>query len=529
MIARRERPHPGAQLTFTDADGWRVQTFITDQPDADVVDLERRHRAHARVEDRIRDAKDTGLGNLPFADWQRNEVWLELVLIGQALLAWLQRLTLHGDLAKASPKTIRYRLLHVAARLVRRARGLQIRLQRTWPWTRQLDAAFTRLRALPAGLGFADALAGAPAAGRQAAPVLLSRPDCVPGSVASELERLDPDRVVLLGGTAALGPAVARLAGCGVSVSVLARGLNQPWDVVHTPDGRAWISERSSARLLVREPGGALREVQRLPADPEGEGGLLGLAVSPDYERDGLLYAYLTSASDNRVVRFRPGGAVQAVVTGIPKARIHNGGRIAFGPDGMLYIGTGDAGRSELAQDRSALAGKILRVTRDGGVPADNPFGNAVWSYGHRNVQGLAFDASGALYATEFGPNRDDEINRIRRGGNYGWPLRTGRAGDPRFVDPILVRQPSEASWSGATFLRGGAIGAWEGDLFAAALRGQRLWRIRIRAGAVASAEALLTGQHGRLRQVRQAPDGSLWVLSGNGSDDRLLRIGPPS
>lgn len=149
-VARRERPHPGAQLTFTDADGWRVQVFVTDQPDGDVVDLERRHRAHARVEDRIRDAKDTGLANLPFADWHRNEVWLELVLVAQALLAWLQRLTLHGDLAKASPKTIRYRLLHVAARLVRRARGLQVRLQRTWPWTGELHAAFTRLRALPA-------------------------------------------------------------------------------------------------------------------------------------------------------------------------------------------------------------------------------------------------------------------------------------------------------------------------------------------------------------------------------------------
>ena len=149
-IARRERPHPGAQLTFTDADGWRVQVFVTDQPDADIVDLERRHRAHARVEDRIRDAKDTGLATLPFGDWQRNEVWLELVLIAQSLLAWLQRLCLDGDLAKATPKTLRYRLLHVAARLVVHARTLHVRLQRTWPWTPHLTAAFTRLRALPA-------------------------------------------------------------------------------------------------------------------------------------------------------------------------------------------------------------------------------------------------------------------------------------------------------------------------------------------------------------------------------------------
>ncbi len=149
-IARRERPHPGAQLTFTDADGWRIQVFITDQPDADIVELERRHRAHARVEDRIRDGKDTGLAGLPFADWQRNEVWLELVLIAQALLAWLQRLCLDDALAKASPKTLRYRLLHVAARLVVHARRLHVRLQRTWPWTDRLVAAFTRLRSLPA-------------------------------------------------------------------------------------------------------------------------------------------------------------------------------------------------------------------------------------------------------------------------------------------------------------------------------------------------------------------------------------------
>jgi hypothetical protein len=147
-IARRERPHPGAQLTFTDAEGWRIQVFITDQPDADIVELERRHRAHARVEDRIRDAKDTGLGNLPFVDWQRNEVWLELVMLAQALLVWLHRLCLDDDLAKATPKTIRYRILHVAARLVVRSRRLHVRLQRTWPWTRQLAAAFTRLRSL---------------------------------------------------------------------------------------------------------------------------------------------------------------------------------------------------------------------------------------------------------------------------------------------------------------------------------------------------------------------------------------------
>ena len=148
-IVRRERPHPGAQLTFSDADGHRFQVFITDQPDTDIAELERRHRAHARVEDRIRAAKNTGLRNLPCADFQRNQVWLELVLVAQDLLACAQRLCLDGDLAVAEPKALRYRLLHVAARIVRHARRTTIRLQADWPWVHQLAAAFARVAALP--------------------------------------------------------------------------------------------------------------------------------------------------------------------------------------------------------------------------------------------------------------------------------------------------------------------------------------------------------------------------------------------
>ncbi len=149
-VVRRERPHPGAQLSFSDADGHRFQVFVTDQPDADVTDLERRHRGHARVEDRIRTGKDTGLRNLPFADFQRNEVWLELVLVAQDLLAWTQLICLDGDLAVAEPKTLRYRLLHVAAHVARHARRTYVRLQANWPWVRQLAAAFARVDALPA-------------------------------------------------------------------------------------------------------------------------------------------------------------------------------------------------------------------------------------------------------------------------------------------------------------------------------------------------------------------------------------------
>ncbi len=149
-IARREPLHPGAQASFLDADGHRVTVFITDQPDADIVELERRHRAHARVEDRIRNAKACGLANLPHHDFARNEVWLELVIVACDLLAWTQRLTLDGDLAVAEPKTIRYRLLHIAARVAGHARRHHVRLQRTWPWTADLLAAFHRARAIPA-------------------------------------------------------------------------------------------------------------------------------------------------------------------------------------------------------------------------------------------------------------------------------------------------------------------------------------------------------------------------------------------
>jgi glucose/arabinose dehydrogenase/putative cell wall-binding protein len=383
---------------------------------------------------------------------------------------------------------------------------------------------------LATGEEFADALAGAPPAALAGGPVLLATPRCIPRPVLDELARLGAEEVVVLGGERALGPGVERLAGCDRETTVLLEGLAQPWDVVHTPDGRAFVTERDTRRLLEIRDGG-VAEVQRLEASTDGEGGLLGLAVSPTYAEDGLLYAYVTSATDNRVVRFRPGQAPQAVLTGIPKARVHNGGRIAFGPDGMLYVGTGDAASPELAQDRDSLAGKILRITPEGRVPEGNPFGSPVWSYGHRNVQGLAFDASDRLLATELGPDRDDEINLIVAGGNYGWPEVTGTAEDPRFLDPVIVRQPAEASWSGATFLTEGALGEWEGDLFVAALRGSRLWRFRLTGDAqgLVEDEELLVGEHGRLRQVTQAPDGSLWVLTANGTGDRLLRIGPPA
>jgi glucose/arabinose dehydrogenase len=310
----------------------------------------------------------------------------------------------------------------------------------------------------------------------------------------------------------------------------VATDLAAPWDVVFTAEG-AFVSERDTGRVLRLQEGGEPEEVHRFAVDPTSEGGLLGLA-----SHDGALYAYYTAASDNRVVRFRPGGTEEPVLTGIPKAGIHNGGRIVFGPDGMLYIGTGDAGAAGNAQDPASLAGKILRVTPDGDIPPDNPTpGSPVWSLGHRNVQGLAWSPEGELYATEFGPDRDDEINHIRPGGNYGWPEVTGVAGVAGFDDPVFVQQPPDAAWSGATFLVDGAVPQWEGDLLVASLRGQRLWRLTVTDGTVSASEQLLVGEYGRLRAAVQAPDGSIWVLTNNrdgrgqprAGDDRIVRLGP--
>jgi glucose/arabinose dehydrogenase len=324
-----------------------------------------------------------------------------------------------------------------------------------------------------------------------------------------------------------------------VETSVVATGLEAPWDLVFTPDGEALVTERDSGRLLSVDASGDVEELQSLPAGGVGEGGLLGLALSPDYERDGLIYAYYSTGTDNRIVRFREGEEPEPVLTGIPVNSFHNGGRLAFGPDGNLYVGTGDAGDRPSSQDTNSLAGKILRLTPEGEAPEDNPFsGNLLYSYGHRNVQGLAWDANGQLYASEFGQDTYDEVNRIVPGGNYGWPEVEGEGGEGSgYVDPVATFFPtSEASPSGVEILKGGAIPQWEGDFFMAALRGQRLYRLDLdESGAVLGQEELLQGEAGRLRHVVQAPDGSLWVLTSNRDgrgnpvpdDDRIIRLGP--
>jgi glucose/arabinose dehydrogenase len=322
-----------------------------------------------------------------------------------------------------------------------------------------------------------------------------------------------------------------------VGLTDVATGLEAPWDLAIAADGRVLVTERDTGRLLELSEDGGVTELRTFSVDASGEGGLLGLAVHPDDDR--IVYVYLTAADDNRVLRFgldADGEDAEPVLTGIPKARIHNGGRLAFGPDGMLHVATGDAADPALAADPDSLAGKILRITPDGEVPDDNPDpGSPVYSLGHRNVQGLAWDADGQLWAAELGPDVDDEINRVEAGGHHGWPEVTGAPGDDRFVDAAFVAQPPEASWSGATVLLDGAIPQWEGDLFVAALRGQRLWRLVLDGEEVTEHEELLVGELGRLRTVVVGPDGALWILTSNrdgrGSpadgDDRVVRLGP--
>ncbi|MFG1936016.1 PQQ-dependent sugar dehydrogenase [Micromonospora tulbaghiae] len=311
---------------------------------------------------------------------------------------------------------------------------------------------------------------------------------------------------------------------------VVATGLEAPWGLDFLPDGSALVAQRDRGTILRVRPGRPARQVARI-ADVAagGEAGLLGLAVSPGYRRDRWVYAAYTTATDIRIVRFRLGSsrAPQVLVSGIARSAVHDGGRIAFGPDGMLYAGIGDAGVATRAQDLTSRNGKILRIRPDGGVPPGNPFpGSLVYSYGHRNVQGLAWDRQGRLFATEFGQSTWDEVNRIVPGGNYGWPLVEGGAGDPRFRDPVVVWPPAQASPSGAAFTRG--------TLYVAALRGARLWAVPVDpAGRVGVPVAELAGTYGRLRTVEVAPDGALWVATSNrdgrgtpaAGDDRILRF----
>ncbi|GIE48137.1 oxidoreductase [Amorphoplanes nipponensis] len=306
----------------------------------------------------------------------------------------------------------------------------------------------------------------------------------------------------------------------------VATGLDVPWGLAFLPDGSALVAERDSGDVLrVRTGGGAPQRVFTVPGvSAGGEGGLLGLAVAPDYAETKWVYAYHTARDDNRIVRFKLGGGTPEVIfDGIDRAGIHNGGRIAFGPDRMLYVGTGDAGDGSAAQDAGDSNGKILRLTPQGDPAPGNPTaGSPVWSLGHRNVQGLAWAADGTMYGIEFGQNRFDEVNRIEAGRNYGWPEVEGKGGRAGYADPMVTWRTEDASPSGAAIAGG--------TLYVAALRGERLWTVPLGGG---EPRAELSERYGRLRTVAVAPDGALWLTTSNtdgrgdvrDGDDRILRF----
>jgi glucose/arabinose dehydrogenase len=309
----------------------------------------------------------------------------------------------------------------------------------------------------------------------------------------------------------------------------VATNLDVPWGIAFLPDGSALIAERNSGAIQHMAQPGVVTNIGGVPGvAARGEGGLLGLATAGQ-----TVFAYITTGQDNRVVTMRFDGSSLSepspILTGIPASSVHDGGRIAFGPDGKLYVTTGEAGDPGLAQDRSSLGGKILRINPDGSIPGDNPDpASPVWSYGHRNIQGLAWDSAGRLWVTEYGANRLDELNLIQRGGNYGWPMAEGRADTPGLIDPAIEWDVGEASPSGLAY--------FAGSLWVACLRGQRLYQIPVGGdGSVGDPGPLFVGQYGRLRTVVAAPNGSLWFTTSNrdgrGSardgDDRILQFRP--
>ena len=242
------------------------------------------------------------------------------------------------------------------------------------------------------------------------------------------------------------------------------------------------------------------------------------------------MFAYYTAADDNRIVAMsfdgRTLGEPQVILDGIPKAQIHNGGRMVVGPDGNLYVGTGDGAESERAQERESLGGKILRITTDGDPAPGNPFGNEVFSMGHRNVQGLAFDEQDRLWACEFGSQTWDELNLIEEGNNYGWPLVEGSGEGDGLTNPKVVWETEEASPSGLAY--------WQGELWMAGLGGERLWEIPVDGTDTGDPVAHFTGDYGRLRSLVVSSDGQSLLMTGSNTDgrgdvtkgdDRLLQV----
>lgn len=331
-------------------------------------------------------------------------------------------------------------------------------------------------------------------------------------------------------------PASPTLSRTSPALEIVASGLDVPWALAFAPDGRLFFTERPG-RVRVIQQGRLLDEpVARLDAAAVSEAGLMGLAVDPAFQTNGYIYVQYTyrdaGGMKNRVERLtiRDNKAVESkvLIEGIPGNTIHDGSRLKFGPDGKLYITAGDAANTQLSQELASPAGKILRLNPDGSIPSDNPFpGSPVFSYGHRNPQGIAWQPqTGILFSTEHGSSAHDELNIIRPGGNYGWPLVRGQETAPGMISPLL--ESGEDTWapSGMTFYQGAAFPQWQGNLFFTALRGQHLHRLVLSGQEITQEERLFQGELGRLRDVIDGPDGFLYFTTNNRDGRGVIRAG---
>ncbi|MBN7773957.1 PQQ-dependent sugar dehydrogenase [Clostridium aminobutyricum] len=330
-------------------------------------------------------------------------------------------------------------------------------------------------------------------------------------------------------------------------IEVIAENLYIPWAIALSDEGRLYVTERSGAVRVIED--GILQEQPlitfQIPFVSRGEGGLMGIALDPDFAQNHYLYvmsSYLEGNQVyNRVIRLLEENN-QAVIDRvlldkIPAGQFHNGGRIKVGPDRKLYITTGDADVSELAQDFNSMAGKILRINLDGTIPEDNPFaGSPVYSIGFRNSQGLAWNTENMLYATDHGPIAHDEVNHILPGANYGWPLVQGDESSAELEIQKPLIQSGEDTWapSGIAYIN---QGPWQGKLLVAALRGEQLLVLSLNEDGteVEKIESVLQNEYGRLREVIQAEDGSIYLTTSNRdgrgylnqNDDKIIRFVP--
>ena len=324
-----------------------------------------------------------------------------------------------------------------------------------------------------------------------------------------------------------------------MNIDVIVDGLNNPWEMVFAPNGDIYFSERDG-RIWKIESFGEAKVIQTFPKSGSYEGGTLGLALHPNFETNKKIYVYQTNLEleffQNKVFSFTVDGDElidkKTVIDGIPGAPWHDGGRIAFGPDGKLYITTGDAVNPGWSQDLSSLAGKILRINPDGTIPDDNPFdSSSIFSYGHRNPQGIAWSNDGLLVSSEHGPSGEmgyghDEINVIVKGKNYGWPKVVGDSSDDSVVNPIIHSGQSTWAPSGMVYFDSNKIPSLDGKFLVGALRGQHLMVVDVAEnGSLVSAEKMFEGEFGRIRTAQIGPDGVLYLLTANGDNDKIVRI----